>query len=412
MASIYKPNGKRCYYTSFHVPDSSGYKKKLTRSTGETNRKKAQHAADSMEQTEVAIAGAGEEKGGKMSAIVAQVAEEARKGTLNATRARKAVAEILKVSTGEDMPEYTIGEWVAEWLIRKEGKSESTMRAYRTHTKHFLSWLGDRANNTLESLTVSDMRQLQQWLLDGAGRETKSNNTTAKQKMKTVSSIYLQAVKEGITNFNPAGALEPLPEADKLERKPFTLQEIEDLVDAAPSNEWKGLILMGAFTGLRLVDCVLLKWEDVDLKKKVIVTIPRKTKRKKTVVTIPIHTVLFGYLNKLPTPIDSGQRVFNELSKYTGAGRNGLSIQFTRIMEKANVSRGLSINTGSRTTYQRSFHSLRHTLTSLLADSNVSPEVRMQILGHKSEDVHAIYTHLDEATLKSAMNSIPVPKAK
>ena len=82
-------------------------------------------------------------------------------------------------------------------------------------------------------------------------------------------------------------------------------------------------------------------------------------------------------------------------------------MKFTRIMKDAGVSRGESKDTGGKTIYERSFHSLRHTLTSFLADSGVSPEVRMQILGHKSEDVHAIYTHLDNDTLKAAMGEVP-----
>ncbi|NWK55650.1 site-specific integrase [Verrucomicrobiaceae bacterium N1E253] len=364
-----------------------------------------------MEKVALAEAGAGEDKGSRIAAIVAQVAEEARKGILNAVSARKAVSEILKISTGEDMPEYTIRTWTAEWLKRKEGKTESTMRAYRTHTAHFLKWLEDRADNTLESLTVADMRKYRQWLLNGAGGKNKASNTTTKQKMKVVSSIYIKAMAEGLTNFNPTAALEPLEETEKLERKPFSPKEVDLLTHAAPSEEWKGIIIMGAFTGLRLTDCALLTWQDIKLNKGVIVTTPRKTKRKKTIVTIPIHPTLLEFLQNQPTPIDSTTHVFPTLAKSTGAGRNGLSVQFTNIMKKAGVSRGKSINTGGRTMYERSFHSLRHTLTSWLADSNVSPEIRMQILGHKSEDVHAIYTHLDDVTLKTAMNSIPELKA-
>lgn len=412
MATIYKPNGKKCYYTSFYVPTSHGKKEKKTRSTGKTARKQAQHAADAIEKAALDVAGAGEDKGSRILAIVAQVAEEARKGVLNATSAREAVAGILKISTGEDMPEYTIRTWVAEWLSRKTGRTESTMRAYKTHTKHFLRWLDKRADNTLQSLTVSDMRHLQQWLLNGSGGTRASSPTTAKQKMKTVSSIFIKAMNEGITNFNPVAALDPIPEVKKLERKPFTVEEVDALTNAASSEEWRGIIIMGAFTGLRLTDCALMEWNDVNLKKGVIITTPRKTKRKKTVVTIPLHPTLAKFLKGFPTPIKQSTHVFPKLATYTGAGRNGLSVQFTRLMEKAGVSRGKSQDTGGRTIYERSFHSLRHTLTSWLAESNVSPEIRMQILGHKSEDVHAIYTHIDDATLKAAMASVPTLKAQ
>ena len=102
---------------------------------------------------------------------------------------------------------------------------------------------------------------------------------------------------------------------------------------------------------------------------------PKKTKRKKTIVRIPIHPTLETFLKTLPTPIKPDTPVFQSLANQTGTGRSGLSTQFTAIMADAKVSRGKSSSTGSRTSYERSFHSLRHTLTSWLADSNVSPEI-------------------------------------
>lgn len=37
----------------------------------------------------------------------------------------------------------------------------------------------------------------------------------------------------------------------------------------------------------------------------------------------------------------------------------------------------------------------------------VTPEIRMQIIGHKSHDVHSLYTHLGDDTLKKAMDGVP-----
>ena len=336
-----------------------------------------------------------------------KVGENARKGILNATAASKAVSEILKISTGEDMPDHTIRTWVATWLKSKKGRSESTVRAYRTHTTNFLTWLSDRADNRLQSITTADMRLYRQWLLDGAGGKNKASQTTARLKMKTVSSIFLKAMAEGITNFNPVAALEALEEDDKLLRKPFTQEEVTQLIEAATSDEWRGLITMGAFTGLRLTDCALITWDKINLKTGWIKMVPAKTKRKNIEVKIPIHATLETWLNNQPTPIKEDTRVFQKLSTYTGAGRNGLSSQFAEIMGKSGVSRGESKNTGGRVMYQRSFHSLRHTLTSWLSEAKIDPEVRMKILGHKSEDVHAGYTHHGDDSLATAMGSIP-----
>lgn len=407
MASIYKPAGRKQYHTTFYIPLEDGNLQKISKSTGKTNRGDALKVAVEMKEAALAEAGAGEAKSRQILSIITRATEDAQKGILNATKGREYINEIVSISTGEDLQAYTIQEWVDEWMARQEGVSEATTRAYTTYTRQFSKWLGERGSGTLQSLTTEDMRKLREWYKDGAGTNRKSSSNTANQKMKVISSIFIEAMKQGITNFNPVAALKPLNQDDSLQRKPFTAQEVRQLVDAAASQDWKGLILMGAFTGLRLTDCAQLKWSSIDLKKKEIVTMPRKTKRKKTMVRIPIHPTLEAFLLNLPTPIKPETPVFQSLHDKAGTGRSGLSTQFTELMTKANVSRGESTTTGSRTSYERSFHSLRHTLTSWLANSNISPEVRMQIIGHKSQDVHSLYTHLGDETLKNAMAEVP-----
>ena len=54
-----------------------------------------------------------------------------------------------------------------------------------------------------------------------------------------------------------------------------------------------------------------------------------------------------------------------------------------------------------------SFHALRHSFTSALANAGVAPELRMKLTGHKSESVHAGYTHHELETLRAAVGKLP-----
>jgi len=54
----------------------------------------------------------------------------------------------------------------------------------------------------------------------------------------------------------------------------------------------------------------------------------------------------------------------------------------------------------------KTFHSLRHTFVSLMANSGVSQELRKELAGHSS-DVHRIYTHHSPVALKGAIEAIP-----
>jgi integrase len=48
---------------------------------------------------------------------------------------------------------------------------------------------------------------------------------------------------------------------------------------------------------------------------------------------------------------------------------------------------------GRRQHSQISFHSLRHTATSLMKNAGISPAIVQDIIGHESEAISANYTH-------------------
>lgn len=60
-----------------------------------------------------------------------------------------------------------------------------------------------------------------------------------------------------------------------------------------------------------------------------------------------------------------------------------------------------------RTVGEISFHSLRHTATSLLKSAGVPEAVAMDIVGHESEAICRHYTHVDNKAKRSALNKLP-----
>ncbi|OLA97339.1 MAG: hypothetical protein AUH19_04600 [Verrucomicrobia bacterium 13_2_20CM_55_10] len=54
-----------------------------------------------------------------------------------------------------------------------------------------------------------------------------------------------------------------------------------------------------------------------------------------------------------------------------------------------------------------SFHSLRHTATSLMKNAGINASVVMDIIGHESEAISAHYTHIDEDTKRRAIAKLP-----
>ena len=63
---------------------------------------------------------------------------------------------------------------------------------------------------------------------------------------------------------------------------------------------------------------------------------------------------------------------------------------------------------GIRKFSKRSFHSLRHSFNSALANAGVPEDVRMKLTGHSSKAMNEVYTHLQVDTLKHAVTSLPL----
>jgi integrase len=420
MASIYKRPEAQTWQCQYYVTDpETGEIRKVRKSTGLTNKKKAQQFADEAERNGKSVMEAGTDRAHRAKSLLADAVAEIERETFTAPTARKYLSRLLELATGETLENWTLETWSAEWLRRKSrDSSKATMARYKSHADAFLVWLGDeRRKKPLESVTPQHVREWRESLQD-AGRAGK----TVLSYVKDLGAIYRAAMREGIVSFNPCGtAIADTETGDSQERKPFTLAEVGTLVEAATSEEWRGLILVAAFTGLRLGDAARLSWESVDLQAKKITLIPSKTKRKKREVCIPIHPDLLAYLLAAPIANDSpAAPVFPKLAKTPVNGAMGLSDTFTAIMRAAGVDRGKPSRVleegqdkgAGRITWEKGFHSLRHTFTSWLRNAGVSEEDRMALTGHSTRESHQIYSHADEKAGQAAIAKLPSLNSK
>ena len=62
---------------------------------------------------------------------------------------------------------------------------------------------------------------------------------------------------------------------------------------------------------------------------------------------------------------------------------------------------------GGRGMTTLSFHSLRHSFNSAMANAGVSQEVRQKLTGHASAEMNKLYTHHELETLRNAIAKLP-----
>lgn len=415
MASLRKRKGSEVWQAQYYVPDvENGGLKQVRKSTGHTNKKKAKGAAIELERTALGTIEAGSDKSRLAKAVLAEAVAEIERETFTGLSARKHLAKLLSLATGEEMKTFTLETWSAEWLRRKSrDSSKATMARYNGHVEAFLDWLGDaRRGKPLESVTPQHVREWREGLQD-AGRAGK----TVLSYVKDVGAVYRAAMREGLVSFNPCStAIGDVGTSDSLDRKPFSGEDVAALLKAAPTEEWRGLILVAAFTGLRLGDAARLSWAAVDLETKRITLIPSKTKKKKREVRIPIQPDLLVFFESVPIHSDKPDApVFPTLAETPVNTMKGLSTTFVGIMAAAGVDRGKPsrvLEEGQtagkgRVTYERGFHSLRHTFTSWLRNAGVSEEDRMALTGHSTRESHQTYSHADEKSGQDAIAKLP-----
>jgi integrase len=161
--------------------------------------------------------------------------------------------------------------------------------------------------------------------------------------------------------------------------------------------------LAGYYTGARLSDLSNLHWNAIDLNNRLITFTASKTKKT---VTIPLHTELERHL--LKSPGVGRAFVFPSLAGKGTGGKLGLSGQFAAIMARASIEGKITRHTAQgRANNSLSFHSLRHSFNSVLANAGVAQEIRQKLTGHASAEMNMRYTHHELQPLRAAIAAMP-----
>lgn len=382
MASLRNFPDTPYFFACFY--DASG--RRVQRSTKQSNRKKAQAVADAWERA-------------------AKLGSEKR---LSEAQARRVLSEIYEVVNNEPLPSATTKDFLAGWTEkRKTDTSPRTQQAYAQVARDFLASLGERAERDISQVSKADVSKYRDVVL------ARTSKATANKSLKYLRVALGAAFKDGLSQDNPAAKVDIMKRADeeRSQRRPFTDTEFRALLTHA-TGEWRGLMLFGIYTGQRLGDIATLTWNNIDTEKKEVRLVTGKTGRT---MIIPMVSVLLSYVESLPVSDDPNAPIFPKSAPLVSAkkGDSRLSQQFHSIM----VAAGLAVGRGKEPTGEGrakrrkvseiSYHSLRHTATSLLKNAGVSESVAMDIIGHDSKAMSRHYTHVDESTKRDALEKLP-----
>jgi len=191
-------------------------------------------------------------------------------------------------------------------------------------------------------------------------------------------------------------------------RRELTVDELKR-VCATATGELKVLFAIGIYTGLRLGDCATLRWGEVDLHRLQIKRVPNKIARRCShPVTIPIHPVLAQILADIPA--NERDKVYvlpKTASVYNGPARSMVTGSIQKHFQDCGIETHLPRETGQRPIFSVGFHSLRHTLVSMMREANAPLSVVENLVGHHSVDMTRHYTHTSELAASNAVALLP-----
>jgi len=377
MASLRKIPGCKFWMACFTLPDG----RRTQRSTRETTRKAAQAKADEWEKLSM---------------------ERAK-----ARQAHKVIADIYRAAHKEDLPDATPRAFITGWLARRKGElAPASYTSYRARGTHFLGWLGARADGPLAEIETRHIAAYRD-----AVAETRTA-TTANHGVKILRAIFEDARRDRFISENPAKDCGLLKKTVTAGRRPFTVDELRRVLEAA-NEEWRSLVLFGIYTGQRLGDIARLTWQNLDLNSREIHLVTAKTGR---VVRIPLVTPLLNHIETLPAEDNPKAPLHPQASAAVKINNATLSRQFGELLSSIGLregsnsheaKKGGSGRAARRGVSELSFHSLRHTATSLMKNAGVSPAIVMDIIGHDSAEMSAHYTHIEHHAKMEALSSLP-----
>ncbi len=291
--------------------------------------------------------------------------------------------------------------------------SLETLALYRSHWNHFQNWIS-KAHPEISQIGQIDERISKEYaiVLDSAAPAQKTFN----DYITHLSIIFRHVLgkREAEEVWGADIIKKETPQYHS--RREFTEADMQKIWDVFKNENYiikdkeqiELIFYIGAYTGLRLKDCVLLEYGHVRFNQNLISTIPYKNKSKtQQRVFIPLHPVLKEKLLSSEKWKEKGTDFFlpESASRYK-RNKWALNQSCLRVIKKAGFEVSIE-RTEEKKINQYGFSSLRHSFVSFCANAGVPLPVVQAIVGHNCSSVTRYYVHISQESMQKAIDSLP-----
>lgn len=315
-----------------------------------------------------------------------------------ADKARREITAQVDAGTYIEPQKMKVSEWLQIWLDTYCGHTGSgTLVQYRGYVKNHINPV--IGNIRLDKLQPHHVQDLINGLQNhGKKKDKPISFKTRKNVHGALSAALAKAQEIKYIRDNPATGCS-IPKDDDAENmteiNPFTQEELDLFLVEAESSDWRDVYHLAIDTGMRLSECLGLRWTRVDFKKKKITVDAQlhmlrhkgdtrylaKTKNRK-VRSFIVPSQVIELLQKIKknqaeNQLKAGSAwsnpdglVFTDLIGDTLI-HSSIEHDFKRICKKIGCP-------------DHRFHDLRHTFATLSLQHGADPKTLSQALGHYS----------------------------
>jgi len=253
----------------------------------------------------------------------------------------------------------TLGEFLASYVEGRGDVKASTQTVYGHTHRCLIEFFG--ADKLLRGITPGDATRWRIWLTTEANTRDKARDdlasNTVNRRCGIAKQFFRAAIRDKLIEANPFADLTAQVRGNRARQYFVPREAIELAIAAAPDVEWRLIIALARYGGLRIPSELLtLRWADVNLPERRMVIHASKTEHHDSagIRVCPIFPELLPYMEAAWDAAKPGAEFV--IARYR-KGTVNLRSQFNKILKRAGIA-----------PWPKLFHNLRATRQTELLD--------------------------------------------
>jgi integrase/recombinase XerC len=283
----------------------------------------------------------------------------------------------------------------SDYLLLEKNYSQLTLKAYISDLEAFKSFVASEFET--DSVHEVNYQQIRNWIVSLV--ESGISNRSINRKVSSLNTYYKFLLKTKTIEVNPLVKHKALKVSKKVQI-PFSEAEMKAVLEELnAAKDFEGLrdrLIIELFyaTGVRRIELVQLKLNDVDIANKTLKVLGKRNKERYIPLLDSVIKTINVYLvqrNTLETIVDHSHLFLT---------KKGVKIYETLVYRIIN-----DYFSKVSTKVKRSPHILRHSFATHLLNQGANLNAVKELLGHSSLAATQVYTHNSIAELKKVYSN-------